>query len=188
MMPSYCSNCGEEVPDDAKKCLICGAEFEGEEIAEKRPEVKTESAKTQEIQKKPRFERLRFRIFSATVFISFGIFCVAVCAVQLADEIANRSILHDFFVTLFGVLISFGIIYMIIGIFFATPGKMREGIGLWSTILIVLPALVIVKDILEKDLAFFNISIHLIWLAFAITGLAIIIVRWKTPNIGKTKN
>ncbi|MDD5502631.1 MAG: zinc ribbon domain-containing protein [Candidatus Thermoplasmatota archaeon] len=34
VMPAYCSNCNQQIPDDAVKCPNCGAEFTGEKQGE----------------------------------------------------------------------------------------------------------------------------------------------------------
>jgi hypothetical protein len=200
-MPSYCSNYGEEIPDDTKKCPKCGAEFEGEEIAEKRPEIKAESAKTPEtdgvsaylpkkIKKKPLFERLWFLILTASIFVGFGILCLiegASSITEIADFINNPSAIfldggavNGFFV--FDVLVLLiAIIYIIFGIYFSIPGKKGEIGYIVGGALAGLPLIFGTYDLISSLIeGYGEIPIKLIRVLVAIVGAAIIVARWKS--------
>lgn len=180
-MPSYCSNCGDRIPDDAKKCQTCGAVFEGEEIMKTTPETYSDH-----VNSVPPAKTRNWAITVASLlFFGFGILVLILIAAFLFDSIATaQSItsensininLSQLIEIIFALFIITGAIQIIIGYllwknrkiggtlgmafcalfglvaFFYQPANMGWFWGLWIASLIIRPILILAGWLFESE-------------------------------------
>jgi hypothetical protein len=193
-MPSYCSNCGQEIPDKAKKCPKCKAEFV-DEIVTGSPEPQVENAKISDvqvepvesqskIQKKSLFEKLWFLVLSSSVFVGVGLFCLIRGLGSLIDYLQGPDEFLAIFDVYYGVpLTIYGIFCTIFGVSFAIPGRMGKESLLGGMFLMGLPLICLIYLYGLLDYAGspdFPINTIVLWAAFMIYGLIVLIARLKS--------
>jgi hypothetical protein len=123
-MPSYCSNCGKEIPDSSEKCPKCGAEFEREEVIKTAEECSPDDACSNKFGD-AHFKKSLASIAAALLFALFG----AILTVSATENILNPPGPDpDAFINLTKLGVLLNEILLVLGIF-----ELFIGVLIWRT-------------------------------------------------------